>query len=152
MPALGPRGEGWVALQLLAIVAIAGCGLLGVGEPAPALEVAGLAVSLAGLVLFGLGIAALGRSTTPFPRPAPLAEFRRHGVYRLVRHPIYGGLLLIAVGWSVGKAPIGLLPTAGLALIFELKSRREEAWLVERYPDYAEYRDATPHRFLPWLV
>jgi protein-S-isoprenylcysteine O-methyltransferase Ste14 len=33
---------------------------------------------------------------------------------------------------------------------FELKSRREEVWLVERYPGYVAYRERT-RRLIPWI-
>ena len=49
------------------------------------------------------------------------------------------------------RAPLGLIPTALLALLFDLKARREEAWLMERFPKYAAYRARTPRRFVPWL-
>ncbi len=152
VPELGARGEGWVALQFVTLAAIAGCTFVGVGQTVVELEAAGLVVCAGGLALLGLGIEALGKSLTPFPRPHAEAELRRRGIYRLVRHPIYGGVLLVAAGWSVAEAPLGLAPTALLAVVFALKSRREEAWLLERYPDYAGYRASTPHRFLPWLV
>jgi protein-S-isoprenylcysteine O-methyltransferase Ste14 len=42
-----------------------------------------------------------------------------------------------------------LIPTALLAVIFDLKARLEEAWLEEQYPGYAGYRNQTPRRFVP---
>jgi protein-S-isoprenylcysteine O-methyltransferase Ste14 len=44
------------------------------------------------------------------------------------------------------------VPTALLALVFALKSRREELLLADRYPEYANYRAVTPRRFIPWLL
>jgi protein-S-isoprenylcysteine O-methyltransferase Ste14 len=96
-------------------------------------------------------VVALGSSLTPFPRPHPRAQLREHGIYRLARHPVYGGLLLLALGWSLAEAPLGLIPTTLLALVLQLKVQREEAWLVERYPEYDAYRARTPRRFVPWL-
>ena len=46
---------------------------------------------------------------------------------------------------------VGLLLTAVLVLFVELKSRREEQWLAERYPGYADYRRRTPRRFVPFV-
>jgi len=68
-----------------------------------------------------------------------------------VRHPVYGGAILVGLGWSLAAAPLGLAPTALLAVLFDLKARREEAWLIERFPDYAVYRLRTRWRFVPWL-
>ena len=68
-----------------------------------------------------------------------------------MRHPVYGGVLLLALGWSLAEAPLALVPTALLALVFDLKSRREEVWLRERYPEYAAYAERTRSRFIPRL-
>jgi protein-S-isoprenylcysteine O-methyltransferase Ste14 len=37
-----------------------------------------------------------------------------------------------------------------LLAFFDLKSRREEAWLVKRFPEYAAYQRRT-RRLIPWL-
>ena len=154
LPELGPRGEGWVVLQTLLIAAIVGSGFVGVYWPsavASYLVVLGILVAAVGVVLLLLGAVALGRSFTPFPRPHRTAELRQRGVYRLARHPVYGGVLVLALGWSLADAPLALVPTALLAVLFDLKSRREEAWLVERYPEYVGYRSRTPRRFVPFV-
>jgi protein-S-isoprenylcysteine O-methyltransferase Ste14 len=153
VPELGRRGEGWVALQLVLFAAIAGCGFTGVYWPHAAesfLAVLGLVVAVAGAAVLGSGVVALGSSFTALPRPHPRAEFRQGGPYRLVRHPIYGAVILIGVGWSTAEAPLGLIPTALLVAVLDLKARREEVWLAERYPEYAAYRERT-WRLVPWL-
>src|SRR5437899_563276 len=154
LPELGPRGEGWVVIQLLLGAAIVGCGFVGVYWPA-AVEsffvILGLLIAGAGALLVAVGVLSLGRSFTPLPRPRARASLRQSGIFRLVRHPVYGGTLLIALGWSLADAPLGLAPTALLAVLFDLKARREEAWLSERFPEYAAYRMRTPRRFVPWV-
>src|SRR6266498_2981663 len=154
LPELGPRGEGWLVLQLLLGAAIIGCGFVGVYWPGSAdsfLGILGLLIALAGALLVVLGILALGRSFTPLPRPRARTRLRQSGIFRLVRHPVYGGAILIGLGWSLADAPLGLIPTALLALLFDLKAQREEAWLIERFPRYAAYQARTPRRFVPWL-
>jgi len=116
-----------------------------------ALTLAGLLLGISGLVLFVLGIGALGSSLTPFPRPSDGATFRGSGVYGRVRHPIYGGVLLLALGWSLALSPLALGATALLWLLLELKSRHEEAMLVARYPEYRTYREHVRRRFVPGL-
>lgn len=115
--------------------------------------VIGLVLILAGFVLLAAaGISLLlARSTTVFPRPREGAMLADTGVYRQVRHPVYGAVLLIALGWSLVESPLGLLPTAALAVVFDLKARVEEAWLEERFPGYSQYRERTPRRFVPGL-
>ena len=67
-----------------------------------------------------------------------------------MRHPVYGGVILIGLGWSSADAPLGFVPTALLAVLFDLKARREEAWLIERFSAYGAYRART-RRLIPWL-
>jgi protein-S-isoprenylcysteine O-methyltransferase Ste14 len=154
LPAFGPRGEGWLVLQLLLGAAIAGCGFVGVYWPG-SLEsffgILGLLIAGAGALLVILGVLSLGRSFTPLPRPRARTRLQQGGIFRLVRHPVYGGAILVGLGWSLADAPLGLAPTALLAVLFDLKARREEAWLSERFPEYAVYRARTQRRFLPWL-
>jgi len=155
VPRLGPRGEGWVVLQSLVFAAIVACGVLGPDWPDRAqspLREAGVVLELCGLVLGVLGIRALGSSFSPLPLPRENAGLRRSGIYKQVRHPIYGAVIVFGVGWSLQRSPIALVPTALLAVVFELKSRREEQWLTERYPEYADYRAATRRRFIPWIL
>lgn len=151
-PRLGGRGGGWVALQLAALAGTVAAGSLGGGWPqrgAPERELLGAILLGGGILLLSLGAAALGRSLTPYPAPAAGASLRRDGVYGRVRHPIYGGLIGLALGWSLLSAPLALAPAALLVAVLELKSRAEEALLAERFCDYDDYRAATPARFLP---
>lgn len=153
VPALGPRGEGWVALQTALFLVIGGCGFVGVYWPGSAesfLTVLGILFIVAGLAVVLLGALTLGRSFTHMPRPRESGRLHQRGIYRLVRHPVYAGVLLLALGWSFAEAPLALAPTALLALVFDLKSRREEAWLRERYPEYAAYAERTRSRFIPF--
>jgi protein-S-isoprenylcysteine O-methyltransferase Ste14 len=91
----------------------------------------------------------LGPSMTPFPRPRADGRLVESGIYGTLRHPIYAGLILGSVGWSaVARSPAAFVVTVLLAVFLDAKARREEAWLVDRYPPYADYRLRTK-RFLP---
>jgi protein-S-isoprenylcysteine O-methyltransferase Ste14 len=155
LPSLGPRGEGWFALQLLFIAAIAAAGVFA-GSPwgdsiRMLTAVAGGALIVAGLALGFAAIRDLDRSLSPLPRPRETAVLVRHGVYSRLRHPIYAAAILVAVGWSLLTGSwLALALSAGLALVLDLKSRREEIWLRERYPDYAAYATLT-RRFVPGI-
>ena len=155
LPQLGRRGGGWVAVQVVLILGILLSALVGLEWPGP-LEPAAYAVGALllalGVALLAAGGAGLGSALTPFPAPRAGGELRTTGVYGLVRHPMYGGGILIALGWSAIFASVaGLVLTALLAVFAELKSRREELWLEQRHPGYGEYRRRTPHRFVPFL-
>lgn len=151
---LGRRGEGWVAAQVALAGVIVLCETLGPGWPesaARALAAIGLAVGAMGILLFLAGALSLGRSLTPFPRPRGGASLREGGAYACVRHPMYGGVIVAVAGWSMAATPLGLAATAIGALFLELKTRREEAWLVERYPGYAAYRQRVLWKFVPGI-
>lgn len=93
-----------------------------------------------GLLLFAAALR-LGPALTPLPYPRPAARFVRTGAYALVRHPIYSGGLILALGWTCcvqGWLTLGY--TLLLFLFLDLKSRREETWLLAKYPEYAHYQ------------
>ena len=154
MPPLGGRGEGWVVAQVALAGLVVLCELFGPAWPEPAahaLAAAGVVVAAMGILLFLAGGRSLGRSLTPFPKPSQEASMREGGAYGLVRHPMYGGVLLAAAGWSLAASPLGLAATALAALFLELKARREETWLVERYPGYDAYRRRVRWKFVPGI-
>ncbi len=98
-----------------------------------------------GLVALGVGIAlaagaGLGRTLTPSPIPKADGVLVTTGVYGLVRHPIYSGLLVLGVGLVViGASWLHLIAWVALLNVLMTKSRFEERMLVDQYPDYAAY-------------
>lgn len=113
----------------------------------------GYVIGLAGAVLIGSGIAGLraARALTAVPRPREDAELVERGAFRFVRHPIYGGLILGAVGLAIITPWFGTFASVALlAVVLDLKRRREEVWLGERYSGYAAYRVRTK-ALLPFL-
>lgn len=140
--------------QLVFIAIAFALGFLGPPWPKASdtiLTIGAAALGALGLAMLVAGGAFLGASLTPFPRPRQGATLRRSGVYRWVRHPMYGGGILVVTGWSLATSPLGLVGTAVLGAFLELKSRREEAWLLERYPAYASYRRETRWKFVPGI-
>lgn len=109
----------------------------------------GLLIAIAGQFLFIPGLVGLGQSLTPFPRPLEHGRLEVGGVFRRVRHPIYGGLILIALGWSVITSPLALVFAVALVLLLEAKSRLEESMLEQRFPEYGAYRQRVRWRFVP---
>ena len=154
LPALGPRGEGWVVIQGVLLVVTAAAGWLGPawdGAPRLLSSIAGVVLIAAGLWLAARGIRDLRGALTPLPYPRQGAELVETGVYALVRHPIYGGLVIAGVGWGLLTAsPAAIAAAVVLLAFFELKSRREEAWLEGRFAGYAAYRART-RRLIPWI-
>lgn len=155
LPALGKRGEGWVLLQGVLIAAVLLSALSGHRWSGTAQVVAyacgGILLAL-GLWMLIAGGAKLGKALTPLPAPKREGDVVSSGVYRLVRHPMYGGGLLIALGWTILFATVlGLVFTIVLTVFLDLKSRREELWLVDKLRGYEAYRRATTHRLVPFI-
>ena len=154
LPEMGPRGEGWVALQVVLLAAIVTAGMRGWRWPSSTRSLRLLAAgpaALAGAYLLAAGIGGLGKQITPFPKPVQQASLRRDGAYGLVRHPIYGGVLLLAAAWSLVSSPAALAPWAVSALFLDAKRRREESWLSEEHPEYEAYRREVRHSLVPFV-
>jgi protein-S-isoprenylcysteine O-methyltransferase Ste14 len=141
------RGEAWLIGQLALLLAIALAPRRVRGLPAwPAQlrrtsAIAGLLCGAAGAALALAGARSLGPNLTIYPRPREDGALVQEGIYSVMRHPIYTGLVLGALGWSLLRAStLALALTGALALFFDQKARREEAWLASRFPAFQEYR------------
>ena len=148
---MGKRGEGWVALQIVLFAII----LFAPRVPDVILptwvRVLGALILIAGGVFGTWGILALGKNLTAVPKPIEGGSLVTSGPYAFVRHPIYTGIILGTLGWGLLRSN---LLGAGLALaafiFFDLKSRREERWLVEAYAGYPAYQRRV-RKLLPWV-
>lgn len=155
LPDLGPRGEGWVVGQFLLLGLLVVLSLPRLPDLLPTSAVSWLAflVGATALAVGGWtilrGFLGLGRNLTPLPRPREDATLVESGIFATIRHPIYAGLILAGVGWGVLTHSLPAVAVAVLLAIYlDAKSRREEAWLSERYAAYAAYKRRTK-RFLP---
>jgi protein-S-isoprenylcysteine O-methyltransferase Ste14 len=108
-----------------------------------------LAVQAAGLALtiLGCGFAiwarvSLGSNWSARPSVRQGHELIVRGPYKLVRHPIYSGLLLGLAGSAIAIDRSGCI--AGWILVFAtyaIKTRQEEHLMMETFPeDYPNYR------------
>jgi protein-S-isoprenylcysteine O-methyltransferase Ste14 len=113
--------------------------------------VLGLVLSGLGALLAFAGLFSLGRNLTAVPHPKDDAVFVERGAYRLVRHPIYSGIILGAVGWGLlTNSLLVLLLSAGLLLFLDIKSRREEQWLNAKFAEYAGYQQRV-RKLIPFI-
>lgn len=144
----GERGEYLVLLQGALLI---GFVLLPVYRPASwAIDSSALLylrwgitdlLGLGASVLIIKGLLDLGRSLTPLPYPRENGELVQSGVYGIVRHPLYSGLIFAALSWSAFQLSLShLIAVAILFAFFETKARKEEAWLIEKYPEYLDYQ------------
>ncbi|MEG4484057.1 isoprenylcysteine carboxylmethyltransferase family protein [Microcoleus sp. D2_18a_B4] len=98
-------------------------------------------LGLTGLIFIIKGLIDLGKNLTPLPYPREDGELVQTGIYGIVRHPLYSGLILAALGWTLFQMSIShLIASALLIILFEIKANREETWLTKKYPAYSEYR------------
>lgn len=104
-----------------------------------------------GLALFALGLGLaiwarlhIGRNWgTPMTRKIE-PELVTSGPYRLVRHPIYTGLIAAGIGTAVGLGWRLLLPVLLAGAYFVYSATVEERNLAEQFPDaYPAYRSST---------
>ena len=154
----GTRGE-WYVLAQIALIALIlvgprtwpGGGLLSFPYP-QAWSVAGLALIVAGaFLMIGGGLWLGRRNITPLPYPREEARLVDSGPYRLVRHPMYAGGILIALGWTIWvRGPLTLAYTLVVVVLLDVKSRREERWLRGKFPGYAAYQ-ARVRKLVPFL-
>jgi protein-S-isoprenylcysteine O-methyltransferase Ste14 len=112
----------------------------------------GLMLIALGLPLAVSGLGSLGsENLTALPHPTDTARFVERGPYKLVRHPIYSGLILSAWGLALFRQSWLLVVYAlALTVLFDFKTRREERWLSERFPEYAQYQQRVK-KLLPWV-
>ena len=133
-------GGTWVAIAL----GFAGAGAL--GAYTVLVQIFGLALLAAGIVIRSVAIAQLGR----FHMPIVAIQDGHHvvdtGVYRHVRHPSYLGACIALLGFGLGLGSwLSALVVVGLALIaYAYRIRVEEKALLESLGDeYAAYRKRT---------
>jgi protein-S-isoprenylcysteine O-methyltransferase Ste14 len=101
-----------------------------------------------GLLLFALGLGFaiwarlhIGRNWgTPMSQKNE-PELVTSGPYRLVRHPIYSGILLAGVGTAVALSWAWLIVPVLAGIYFVYSAIVEERYLTEQFPDaYPAYR------------
>ena len=146
------RRGGWVAAQVA--IFLGWCAALALRTNGPGwAQGAGYALALAGAGLVTAGLIGLGRNLTPYPEPVIGGSLVEHGVYRIVRHPIYGGIAIGAIG---GGLVLGSFAASGIGLVllgfFAMKAHREERRLEAAYPSYGQYRQRVRGMLVPWLL
>ena len=146
------RGGWWVVAQF----ALFGLILLALTQntnPAPWVRVTGWALVIAATGLAGTGLWLIRNKLTALPAPRRGAVLLETGPFALVRHPIYGGVILGFLGLAIKGGNV-LAAVLALLLIpfFWAKTGHEERLLVAEIPEYAAYRDRVPRRFVPWIV
>ncbi|MCA6595438.1 MAG: isoprenylcysteine carboxylmethyltransferase family protein [Pseudanabaena sp. M046S1SP1A06QC] len=103
------------------------------------------------MILLGRSLFDLGQNLTPLPHPKDDGQLVQTGIYSLVRHPLYSGVILLAftyASWHVSW--VHFLGAIALFIFFDAKATKEEVWLTEKFPTYANYRSSVK-KLIPWI-
>jgi protein-S-isoprenylcysteine O-methyltransferase Ste14 len=130
--------------------------LRGSPESATALPLAlcGFLTTLTGGAIVIRARAVLGSAWSLVPCAEQSTGLVTHGPYRLVRHPIYLGFMLIATGQALAFASWPALVIVGVGLVpsFIWRARKEERLLGTVFGEhYASYQRQTK-LFIPFIV
>ena len=142
---------GYIALEcLILILAPVEQNLMEVRVSVPQ-QIVGTALLILGLGIVLASFVALGRNFRIFAAPRRSGTLITRGIYRRVRHPMYTGAVVLFAGYillwgSLWSVPLWL----AFAALYVLKVIKEEAILVERFPQYREYSSRT-WKFVPYL-
>ncbi len=111
---------------------------------------AGILIVIIGWVLILIAFVQLNRNLTMLPSPVKNSKLITTGVFKYIRHPIYTGIFLFALGWAMFKYNFDqLIISLLILLLFEIKSNYEEKKLKDRFPEYDKYKDNTG-KFFPF--
>jgi protein-S-isoprenylcysteine O-methyltransferase Ste14 len=151
------RGEWYVVGQFVLLLLVGAGPRAFSGLPAWNATFAQTAFAVGALfLLFGAymavwGMIALGDNLTPVPFPKDGGTLVESGPYRIVRHPIYSGLVFASFGWGLlVHGWLTILYAALLFVLLDVKSRREERWLMDRFSGYAAFRKRV-RKLIPFL-
>jgi protein-S-isoprenylcysteine O-methyltransferase Ste14 len=134
------------------VIAIAGTAapLLQRAEPTSLvqLELVGSALQLAGIALSLVATISLGRS---FGIVAANRGVRTTGLYRFVRHPLYGSYAVSYLGFLLGNPTLWNIAMIAIAVLCQyLRASAEERILV-RDPEYQAYMQRVRFWFFPYI-
>lgn len=154
-----------LVVWFLELISCVGNGFDGIGDLASTLGIVvrrpwslsvpvlvGFALIVMGFVILLVAHLTIGRFHTPTVAIRKDHRLITHGIYRVIRHPIYLGVLVIAVGIPVYSSSLpGLVMMVVLIPIFLNRIRMEEHLLIEEFGDaYRRYRETT-RKLIPFI-
>jgi protein-S-isoprenylcysteine O-methyltransferase Ste14 len=128
--------------RLLVLLQFIFIGVIAAPLSMPQLHWLSLGIFGAGLLVFAMAVLAMPmRTFTVMPEPKQDGELVTHGIYRIVRHPMYLAVLLCAIGACLAYGVLWKWIAAALLIgVLLVKIRHEEALLMQRFAAYADYR------------
>ena len=93
----------------------------------------------------------LGRNWSSHPAMKEHRELVTTGPYTYVRHPIYSGIMLAALGTALTSSIFGIVMLVFISITFALRMHKEEKIMLELFPEqYPEYQKHTK-RLVPFV-
>jgi protein-S-isoprenylcysteine O-methyltransferase Ste14 len=75
------------------------------------------------------------------------------GLYAVVRHPFYAGMLLVYAGWALWLGSYAaLIGASGFLVMTLMRIVIEEAWLRKALPAYGDYARRVRSRLIPYVI
>lgn len=145
------KGIGFVIIQVLLFVAFLFNVQVGEISFPSGITKLGVVLFNVGVIIIIVSLIQLNRNLSPFPIPKENGALIQNGLYSMIRHPIYTGILITFLGSSIRKDSFYKLSiTALLFLLFYFKSKYEERLLIDEFDEYKTYIKKTK-RFIPFL-
>lgn len=135
----------WLLSQLVLLGAVFVAGWFRPGEVGSWLRhpSLGLFLMLFSAVIGLAGCLTLSSSLSAFPEPRE-KKLATQGLYRWVRHPMYSGLLVLALGWAIHTGSVtALAASVPLWWFLKRKAAFEDSMLAQVYPEHARYASRT---------
>ncbi len=124
--------------------------------PPPSTLLQGLGLAA---VIAGLGVVHLAIAQNRFAAPTIHDQSAEHqqviqtGLYGVVRHPFYAGMLLVYTGAATWLGSFAAaIASCGFLIMTLARIRIEERFLRERLPDYADYARRVRSRLIPFVL
>jgi protein-S-isoprenylcysteine O-methyltransferase Ste14 len=119
----------------------------------PALLAAGLVLGVLAVVISWTSIRALGKQLRINAGLYRDHELVRSGPYRIVRHPIYAGMLVMYLATALIRSswPLALIGLAIFVVGTEIRVRIEDGLLASRFGQQFEHFKASTPAYLPFL-
>lgn len=105
-------------------------------------------LAIVGLAIIAISVLQLNKNLSPFPTPKKEGQLITSGLYAIVRHPIYLGILVSFSGYAIySGSAMRMVITVFLGFLFHYKSTYEEELLTQKFEAYQIYQKKTKKIF-----
>lgn len=118
------------------------------------MDVIGTVPLFIGVILLIWSLVQVNVNLNVFPSPNQDTKLQTTGIYKFLRHPMYAGIIFIAIGMAIRMDVDGVRLTLALlsVIFFTFLASYEEKKLMEKFPEYADYQQNVMGRFIPTFM